>query len=48
VKLGADFWNFVGDDPQTYDLLLTLYRQVGGEYTEQLNELRRALAGRPV
>lgn len=48
VKLGAPFWNFVGDDAGTYDLLLELYREVGAEYTQRLNELREALAGRPV
>lgn len=48
VKLGAEFWNFVGDDDGTYYLLLDLYRQVGMEYTEQLDNLREALAGRPV
>jgi hypothetical protein len=46
VKVGADFWNFVGDDNGTYDLLLTLYRQVGGDYTVRLDELRAALAAR--
>jgi len=48
VRLGPEFWNFVGDDDGTYDLLLDLYRQVGEEYTEQLDELREGLAGRPV
>lgn len=48
VKLGASFWNFVGDDGGTYEFLLDLYRQVGAEYAQQLDELRRALAGRPV
>ena len=48
VKLGPDFWNFLGDDPATYELLLELYRNVGAEYTKRLDELREALAGRPV
>lgn len=48
VKLGADFWNFIGDDGGTYELLLDLYRQVGLEYDARLDELRQALAGRPV
>jgi len=48
VKLGADFWNFAGDDPGTYDLLLDLYREVGSEFTDALDELRAALAGRAV
>jgi hypothetical protein len=48
VKLGAEFWNFVGDDDGTYRLLLELYRLVGEEYTERLDDLRESLAGRPV
>jgi hypothetical protein len=48
VKLGAEFWNFIGDDVGTFDLLLDLYRQVGHEYTVKLDELRAALAGRSV
>jgi hypothetical protein len=48
VKLGPDFWNFLGDDPGTYDLLVDLYRQVGAEYANQLDDLRQALAGRAV
>lgn len=48
VKLGADFWNFVGGDSGTYDHLVNLYRQVGSEYTQKLDDLREALAGRPV
>lgn len=48
VKLGAEFWNFVGDDPATYELLVSLYRQVGAEYAPALDDLREAVAGRPV
>lgn len=48
VKLGAEFWNFVGDDGGTYEMLLDLYRGVGEEYSEELDKLREALAGRPV
>lgn len=48
VKLGDAFWNFVGDDAGTFDLLLGLYRSVGEEYTAQLDDLREALAGRAV
>jgi hypothetical protein len=48
VKLGAEFWNFAGDDEGTFELLLGLYRNVGEEYTDQLDELRAALAGRAV
>lgn len=48
VMLGADFWNFVGNDDGTYGQLLDLYRVVGEEYTGQLDGLREALAGRPV
>jgi len=46
VKMGAAFWNFVGDDLGTYDLLLALYREVGGEYADQLDDLRAAVAAR--
>jgi hypothetical protein len=48
VKLGGSFWNFVGNDPGTYALLLELYRAVGLEFGEQLDGLREAFAGRPV
>jgi len=48
VKMGSAFWNFVGDDEGSYELLLDLYRAVGAEYAAQLDELREALAGRPV
>ena len=48
VKLGSEFWDFVGDDAGTFGLLLDLYRQVGLEYTLELDELRAALAGRAV
>ncbi len=44
VKIGATFWNFVGDDSATYDLLLELYREVGVEYGQTLDELRAAIA----
>lgn len=47
VKLGDEFWNFVGG-AGTFDQLLDLYREVGMEYTARLDELRQALAGRPV
>jgi hypothetical protein len=46
VKMGAAFWNFVGGDDGTYDLLLALYREVGGAYAEQLDDLRAAVATR--
>jgi len=48
VKFGTDFWNFIGDDGAMYELLLDLYRQVGREYTDRLDDLRQALAGRPI
>jgi hypothetical protein len=48
VKIGADFWNFVGDDARTYELLLALYRDVGAEHTTRLEELRAAIAARAV
>jgi len=47
VKLGHEFWDFVGGAAGTYDELLDLYREVGVEYTNRLDELRRAFAGRP-
>lgn len=47
VKLGVDFWDFVGG-PGTYEQLLGLYRAVGVENTARLDALRQALAGRPV
>ena len=48
VKLGSDFWNFVGGGGGTFEALLDLYRSVGDEYAEQLDDLREALAGRSV
>ena len=48
VKLGAEFWDFVGGAPGTYEELLGLYRAVGVSYTARLDALRQALAGRPV
>lgn len=48
VKLGPEFWNFIGHDPGTYDVLLDLYREVGAEFAGPLDELREALAGRAV
>ena len=47
VKIGSVFWNVVGDDDGTFDLLLALYREVGGEYAQQLDDLRAAVATRP-
>jgi len=47
VKLGADFWSFVGG-AGTLEQLLDLYRAVGTEYTAPLDALRQALAHRPV
>ena len=44
VKMGADFWNFVGDSPATHESLIGLYRDVGLEYRSELDELRAALA----
>jgi hypothetical protein len=48
VKIGPTFWNFVGDDSGTYDLLIALYRVVGGAYTERLEDLRAAIAARAI
>jgi hypothetical protein len=44
VKMGAAFWNFVGDDPATYELLVQLYSEVGTESSQELDELRAAIA----
>jgi len=48
VKIGAAFWNFIGDDGGTYDLLIALYREVGGEYAQRLDDLRAAVSARAV
>jgi Type II restriction endonuclease, TdeIII len=48
VKIGAAVSNFVGNDPRTYDVLLELYRSVGADYTEALDDLRVAIAARAV
>lgn len=47
VKLGSEFWDFVGG-PGTFERLLELYRAVGVGYTARLDALREAFAGRPV
>ncbi len=46
VRMGAGFWNFVGDAPSTYADLLRLYREVGADYESALDALREELAGR--
>ena len=43
VLLGAPFWNFLGDDGGTYEMLLGLSRDVGVEYGDQVDELRSAV-----
>jgi hypothetical protein len=48
VMLGSEFWNFIGGDPRTYELLLAIYREVGAEYAVELDRLRAAVAGRAV
>jgi len=47
VKLGGDFWDFVGG-PGTFEQLLGLYRAVGVECTARLDALRQAIASRLV
>jgi type II restriction enzyme len=42
VMIGAQFWDFVGG-PGTYEELLSVYRQVGEEFSERLRELRERL-----
>lgn len=39
VKMGPDFWNFIGSDDNTYDELLAVYRDVGSAYSQKLREL---------
>jgi hypothetical protein len=39
VKVGATFWNFVGDDPKTYEELLNVYKRVGRAYQSELREV---------
>lgn len=41
VKVGATFWNFVGNDPRTYKELLAVYERIGTAYQ---SELRGVLA----
>jgi hypothetical protein len=36
VKLGRAFWNFIGADDDTYDELLTIYREVGESFATRL------------
>jgi type II restriction endonuclease TdeIII len=48
VRMGAAFWNFVGDDPATYDVLLDLYRGVGRDYVQTLDELRGVIGAAAV
>jgi hypothetical protein len=48
VKLGEEFWDFVGGAAGSYEMLLDLYREVGVEYANRLDGLRQSLAGRPV
>lgn len=44
VKMGAEFWDFVGGNEGIYDELLALYRSVGLEYAARLEALRAAVA----
>ena len=43
VMLGPPFWDFVGGGAGTYEELLGLYREVGDEFAERLQELRQAV-----
>jgi hypothetical protein len=47
VKLGASFWNFIGDDAGTYDELLTVYSEVGGRFSDRLRSLLTSPASTP-
>jgi hypothetical protein len=42
VMLGSPFWDFVGGTG-TYEELLDIYRQVGGEFAERIRELREVV-----
>jgi hypothetical protein len=44
VKMGAEFWDFVGGNEGIYGELLALYRSVGLEYAARLEALRAAVA----
>jgi hypothetical protein len=44
VKMGSEFWNFVGDSPDTYESLVDLYRIVGLDYGPELDDLCAAIA----
>lgn len=44
VMLGPEFWNFAGQDENTYDELLAVYREVGDEFGHRIRELRDHLA----
>ena len=45
VKMGAEFWTFVGDDAGTFSALLGMYREVGQEFEGRLADLRLTIAG---
>lgn len=46
VMFGDTFWNFVGNDPATYDAVVEIYRDVGADYANRLDDLRAAYSGR--
>lgn len=39
VKVGRDFWDFIGADDGTYEDLLSIYQQVGASFAERLRSL---------
>jgi type II restriction enzyme len=39
VKMGGDFWDFIGGDG-SYEQLLAIYVQVGEEFAPQIEALR--------
>lgn len=39
VKIGAEFWNFVGKNENTYTNLLDIATQIGEEYKDKVNKL---------
>jgi len=40
VKMGGQFWDFLGGDG-TYEQLLSIYEQVGGEFAAEIEALRK-------
>lgn len=39
ILVQEDYWNFVGDDPNTYNELIEIFKEVGKEMNEEINKL---------